>query len=83
MFSRIGCCIEYKELSTEQKQIIVNSWYDELIATLRKDEQEVIATTDIHSWFLKNAERYDNIRILKTKMENAFFEKLVETFIIA
>lgn len=83
MFSRIGCCIEYKELSTEQKQIIVSSWYDELIATLRKDEQEVIATTDIHSWFLKNAERYDNIRILKTKMENAFFDKLVETFIIA
>ena len=83
MFSRIGCCIEYKELSTEQKQIIVSSWYDELIATLREDEQEVIATTDIRSWFLKNAERYDNIRILKTKMENAFFDKLVETFIIA
>lgn len=83
MFSRIGCCIEYKELSTEQKQIIVSSWYDELIATLREDEQEVIATTDIRSWFLKNAERYDNIRILKTKMEYAFFDKLVETFIIA
>ena len=83
MFSRIGCCIEYKELSTEQKKIIVSSWYDELIATLREDEQEVIATTDIRSWFLKNAERYDNIRILKTKMENAFFDKLVETFIIA
>lgn len=82
MFSRIGCCIEYKELSTEQKQIIVRNWYDDLIATLREDEQEVIAATDIRSWFLKNAERYDNIRILKTKMENAFFDKLAETFII-
>ena len=34
-----------------------------------------IETTDIHEWFLKNAERYDNIRILKSKMENAIFEK--------
>ena len=39
-------------------------------------------TTDIHEWFLKNAERYDNIRILKSKMENAIFEKLTDHFII-
>lgn len=35
-----------------------------------------------HQWFLKNAERYDNIRILKTKLENAIFDKLAEAFVI-
>ena len=35
-----------------------------------------------NEWFLKNAERYDNIRILKSKMENAIFEKLTDHFII-
>ena len=39
--------------------------------------------TDVHEWFIKNAGRYDNIRILKGKMENAIFEKLTEQFIIS
>ncbi len=82
MFSRIGCCIEYEELSTDQKQTIVRNWYDELIETLKEDEQAIIRETDILQWFVKNAERYDNIRILKTKMENAVFDKLAETFVI-
>ena len=31
---------------------------------------------------IKNAERYDNIRTLKTKLENAIFEKLTEVFVL-
>ena len=82
MFSRIGCCVEYADLTVEQKQKIVNNWYDSIMASLKDDEREFIETTDIHEWFLKNAERYDNIRILKSKMENAIFEKLTDHFII-
>lgn len=51
--------------------------------TIQEDEREFIQNTDIHEWFIKNAERYDNIRILKGKMENAIFEKLTEKFIIS
>lgn len=83
MFSRIGCCIEYEELSTEQKQIIVNNWYGALLESLKEDEKKVIQETNILQWFIKNAERYDNIRILKTKLENAVFEQLAETFVFA
>lgn len=83
MFSRIGGCIEYEDLSTEQKQTIVQNWYNTLLSTLKADEQEIIKETDILQWFLNNAERYDNIRILKTKLENAVFEKLAETFVIS
>lgn len=82
MFSRIGCCVEYADLTVEQKQKIVNNWYDSIMASLKDDERVYIETTDIHEWFLKNAERYDNIRILKSKMENAIFEKLTDHFII-
>ncbi len=82
MFSRIGCCIEYEELSTEQKQIIVRNWYDAVLGSLKEDEKKAIVETDILQWFLKNTERYDNIRILKTKLENAIFDKLTETFIM-
>lgn len=83
MFSRIGCCIAYEELSTEQKQTIVQNWYESILASLKKDEKEEIEKTDILEWFVKNAERYDNIRILKTKLENAVFDRLAEAFVIS
>lgn len=60
----------------------MNNWYDSIMASLKDDERVYIETTDIHEWFLKNAKRYDNIRILKSKMENAIFEKLTDHFII-
>lgn len=82
MFSRIGCCIEYKELTTEQKRIIIGSWYKSVVSALKEDEKEIIENTDILDWFQKNAERYDNIRILKTKLENAIFDKLADVFVI-
>lgn len=82
MFSRIGCCIEYADLSAEQKQEIVEKWYQSVVETLKEDEKTFISSTNIREWFLKNAERYDNIRILKTKLENAVFEKLTDNFII-
>lgn len=82
MFSRIGCCIEYEELTTEQKKTIVKNWYDSLLQTLKEDEVIIIENTDILNWFIQNAERYDNVRLLKTKLENAVFDKLSRHFII-
>lgn len=82
MFSRIGCCIAFEELSTEQKQNIIRKWYDSVLSSLEADEKEEIEKTDILDWFIKNAERYDNIRTLKTKLENAVFDKLAEIFVL-
>ena len=82
MFSRIGCCVEYADLTVEQKKKIVSDWYDLIVDSLLPDEQIFIKNTNIRSWFFKNADRYDNIRVLKTKMENAIFGKLTEHFII-
>ena len=50
---------------------------------ISNNEKDFIQNTDVHEWFIKNAGRYDNIRILKGKMENAIFEKLTEQFIIS
>ena len=82
MFSRIGCCVEYMDLSIEQKQQIIDTWYETVLFSLQEDEKEYIEETNIHDWFISNAGRYDNIRILKTKLENAIFEKLTDNFII-
>lgn len=82
MFSRIGCCIEYTDLTDGQKQAIISKWYDTILSALKDDEREYIETTNIKEWFINNAGRYDNIRILKTKLEYAVFEKLTDHFII-
>lgn len=82
MFSRIGCCIEYSDLATEQKQEIIERWYQIVVGRLKDDEKSYILETNIRDWFLLNAERFDNIRILKNKLENAIFEKLTDHFII-
>ena len=83
MFSRISCCIEYQDLPLEIKKEIVNQWYKEIFDTLESDEKEIIIQTDILKWFENNIGRYNNIRMLKTKMENAVFGKLAESFIIS
>ena len=53
-----------------------------ILFSLKPDERSYVISTNIKEWFLKNAERYDNIRILKSKLENAVFEKLTDHFII-
>jgi ATPases with chaperone activity, ATP-binding subunit len=83
MFSRIGCCIKYEDLLIEQKQKIIEGWYDEIFSRLDVREQKCIEESNIEQWFLDNADRYDNIRILKAKLENAIFDKLAMEFIIS
>jgi ATP-dependent Clp protease ATP-binding subunit ClpA len=82
MFSRIGCCIEYEDISMEQKQKIIDKWFLEILGRLKPEERAHIEQTDILEWFKENANRYDNIRILKTKLENAIFDELTKAFII-
>lgn len=82
MFSRIGYCVKYEELISEQKQVIVDNWYTSVLAMLNEDERDIIENTNILEWFQKNVDRYDNIRILKTKLENAIFDKLVDCLIV-
>ena len=83
MFSRIGACIEYKDLSVRDKEIIINKWYDDLCDSLTTEEQKAINDTNILSWFKENAGRYDNIRLLKNKLENAIFDILAQKFIMS
>lgn len=82
MYSRIGCCVEYSDLEVDQKKKIVNDWYDEILDRLSQEESKLILKTDIREWFLENVNRYDNIRLLKIRLENAIFDELAETLII-
>ena len=83
MFSRIGCCIKYDELSCSEKEIIIKKWYSECVDKLQVNEKDIIEKSDILDWFIKNNDRYDNIRLLHTKMENAIYQLLSEEYIFS
>ena len=83
MFSRFSECIQFDQLEKEQKIEIVNNWYYEVLSKLDDDEKNIIKKTDIIQWFMDNIDRYDNIRILKTKLENAIYHKLSEAYIFS
>lgn len=81
MYSRIGCCIEYMDLTKEQKNIIIEKWYEEIVSYLNEYEYNHIQKTDILEWFKEHADRYDNIRLLKMRLENAVYDELASEFI--
>ena len=76
IFSRISASVEFTDLSTSVKKALIRKHYDKIISKLDDEDRTAIAASDILSWFEKNAERYDNMRTLKTKIEKAIFEKL-------
>lgn len=78
MYSRIGACIAFDDLSLEAKQTIAQRHFDEVYSSLDDEDKAAIDSTDIASWFLANAERYDNMRIMKTKIDRAVFGHLTD-----
>ena len=60
--------------------LAIKKGFDSIL--LEEDEKKAIEDTDILEWFLKNVDRYDNIRLLKTKLENAIYNELTNKFII-
>lgn len=46
------------------------------------EEQSHIASTDILEWFKENAKnRYDNIRLFETRLENAIYDEPTEEYV--
>jgi len=47
MYSRIGCCIEYKEIGLAEKHIIIDKWYTSVLSRIKTNEKEAIEKTDM------------------------------------
>lgn len=39
MFSRIGACIQFEDITTEQKCDIIDKWYTNIVNNLEHDEK--------------------------------------------
>lgn len=76
IFSRISASVEFTDLTAEGKRLLIRRHYEKIVSKLDEEDAATISESDILSWFESNAERYDNMRTLKAKIEKAIFEKL-------
>lgn len=76
MFSRIGSCVKYEEIGLEEKLQIIDLWYNKILDELDKEDRSFIETMNIHQWFRDNASRYNNMRLMKSRIENAIYDEL-------
>ena len=78
MYSRIGACIAFDDLLVEAKREIASRHFREVYESLDQDDKDDIDSSDIETWFQDNAEKYDNMRIMKTKIDRAVFGRLTD-----
>ena len=81
IFSRIDACVGFDDLSVEEKKRIAKGHFDFIVEKLDSDDKKAIESSDIAGWFAANANRYDNMRIMKAKIEEAIFELLSQSIL--
>lgn len=81
MFSRISACIKFNDLTVDEKRAIVDRHFDYVIGLLDDGDAKVVSDRDVRGWFLRNAAHYDNVRIMKNKIERAVFGVLAKRLI--
>ena len=77
-YTHIGSCIVFDDLPLEAKQTIAERHVSEVYQCLDDEERESIDSTDLTAWFQDDAERYDNMRIMKTKIDRVVFGHLTD-----
>ena len=78
IYSHIGSCIVFDDLSLEAKQTMAERHVSEVYQCLDDEEKESIDSTDLAAWFQDDAERYDSMRIMKTKIDRVVFGHLTD-----
>ena len=78
IYSHIGSCIVFDDLSLEAKQTMAERHVSEVYQRLDDEEKESIDSTDLAAWFQDDAERYDSMRIMKTKIDRVVFGHLTD-----
>ena len=78
MYSRIGACIAFDDLPIEAKRTIAQRHFDEVYHNLDDDDKTTVDATNIEEWFQNHADQYDNMRIMKSKIDRAVFGHLTD-----
>lgn len=78
MFSRIDSCIEYVYLDKDSKLKIMEKEFKNLLEILNSDDKKIINQSNVYQWFEDNIDSFDNVRLLKSKLNMAIFDHLIK-----
>ena len=76
MASRIEKSVEFSNLDIFSKLKIIRMKYDNILENLNEDEKSIISETKLFIWYCDNVESFNNMRELKTSIEQDVFDVL-------
>ncbi len=81
IFSRFNDAIIFENLSIADKEVLLKRIYATYIDNLSEDERSIIEETDIYNWHKDRLKNFKNVRIIRSRVEKAINDKLVEPII--
>lgn len=82
IFSRFDDAIMFEYLSISEKEIILDNIYNSYLQNFSEEEKQIVKDTNIYQWHKENLHRFKNVRIIKSKVEKAINDLLVDKVII-
>lgn len=76
IFSRISSIIEFDELSDNEKVKITTRTYENIISNLDPEEVKTVEEAKLKEWFIEHVSHYNNIRLLKSRIQEAVYDVL-------
>lgn len=82
VFSRFDDFIMFEYLSLSEKEIILDNIYQSYLENFTTDEKSLIENSDIYKWHKENLSRFKNVRIIKSRVEKAINDLLVDKIVL-
>ncbi len=81
IFSRFDDFIHFEYLSVLEKERLLDCIYTSYLKNLSDEDKAIIENSNIYKWHKENLHRFKNVRIIKSRIEKAINDMLVENLI--
>lgn len=81
IFSRFNDSITFQDLSTSEKEILLDQIYQKCLLLLSDDEKKKVEDSDIYAWHKQNLSHFNNVRIIRNRVEKAINDRLIDDII--
>ena len=81
IFSRFDDYIHFEYLSVDEKETILDRIYTTYLENFSEEEKTLVNNSDIYEWHKDNLHRFKNVRIIKSRVEKAINDMLINNLI--
>lgn len=81
IFSRFDDFIRFEYLSVDEKETILDRIYTTYLENFSEEEKTLVNNSDIYEWHKDNLHRFKNVRIIKSRVEKAINDMIINNLI--